>query len=189
VAHGAVLSDEARVTTPPAAARVRLLLLDVDGVMTDGRLLVGSDGDAASFFNIRDGAALYFARRAGLKTGILSGRTSAATLARAEALKMDVIRQGALDKLPAYRAVLEELGVTDEEVAFMGDDLLDLPVLARAGLSAAPADAAPEVRARVAWVSSRRGGDGAVRDLVELVLKAQGRWDELVAHYAEPAPE
>jgi 3-deoxy-D-manno-octulosonate 8-phosphate phosphatase (KDO 8-P phosphatase) len=170
-------------TAPPAAGCVRLLLLDVDGVMTDGRLLVGSDGGEAAMFHIRDGAAIVWARLAGLKTGIITGRTSAATVARAEALRFDVIRQGALDKLAAYQSILHELGIADEQVAFMGDDLLDLPVLVRVGLSAAPADADAEVRARVHWVSARRGGDGAVRDLVEMVLKAQGHWDRLVAHY------
>lgn len=174
------------MSTPLAADRVRLLLLDVDGVMTDGRILIGNDGGDAAAFHTRDGAAIMWARLAGLKTGIITGRTSAATVARAEALKLDVVRQGALDKLAAYRSVLEELDLTDEQVAFMGDDLLDLPVLVRVGLSAAPADADPEVRSRVHWVSARRGGEGAVRELIELVLKAQGHWDRLVAHYAGP---
>lgn len=165
------------------ASRIRLLLFDVDGVLTDGRILVHPDGSESARFHIRDGTGLVWARRAGLLTGLLSGRHSAYATRRAAQLAIPIVYQGTLVKLDAYETILREQGLSDGEVAFMGDDLLDLPVLARVGLSAAPADAAAEVCARVDWISANRGGNGAARELVELVLRAQGRWDELVRSY------
>ena len=158
------------------ATRVRLLLFDVDGVLTDGHIDVRSDGSESKRFHIRDGAAIVWARRAGLLTGILSVRMSAATTARARQLDIPIVAQGVAVKLDAYDEILETHGLTDADVAYMGDDLLDLPVLSRAGLSSAPADAAQDVRAQVDWVSSAGGGEGAVRELIELVLKARGMW-------------
>jgi 3-deoxy-D-manno-octulosonate 8-phosphate phosphatase (KDO 8-P phosphatase) len=167
------------------ARRVRLLLFDVDGVLTDGKILLHADGTESKRFDIRDGTAVVLAERAGLRTGLLSARQSGATAERAAQLRIPIVRQGAADKLAALGEILRAEGLTGAEVAYMGDDLLDLPVLASVGLPAAPADAVPEVRQRVAWISQRRGGDGAVRELVELVLKAQGRWDSLVAGWVE----
>ena len=158
------------------ATRIRLLLFDVDGVLTDGRVDIRGDGTESKRFHIRDGAAIVWARRAGLLTGILSARESAATTARARQLDMPIVVQGVDVKLDAYERLLEEHQLTDAEVAYMGDDLLDLPVLVRVGLSAAPADAARDVRSRVDWVSSVRGGEGAARELIELVLQARGLW-------------
>jgi 3-deoxy-D-manno-octulosonate 8-phosphate phosphatase (KDO 8-P phosphatase) len=165
------------------AAGIRLLLFDVDGVLTDGRILLHADGSESKAFSIRDGTGIVWAQRAGLATGLLSARHSAATTARAAQLGIRIVRQQAGDKLQMYRELLEEEGVSDGEVAFMGDDVLDLPVLSRVGLSAAPADAAPDVLARVDWVSSRAGGDGAARELIELLLRAQGTWDALLDGY------
>jgi 3-deoxy-D-manno-octulosonate 8-phosphate phosphatase (KDO 8-P phosphatase) len=165
------------------------MLFDVDGVLTDGRILLHADGSESKQFSIRDGTGLVWAARAGLATGLLSARHSRATTARAAQLGIRIVRQESGNKLSIYRELLVEERLTDEEVAFMGDDLLDLPVLRRVGLSAAPADAAAEVRARVNWVSSLKGGRGAARELVELVLRAQGRWDGLVSGYlAEDGP-
>jgi 3-deoxy-D-manno-octulosonate 8-phosphate phosphatase (KDO 8-P phosphatase) len=169
------------------AARVRLLLFDVDGVLTDGRILLHADGSEAKWFSIRDGTGIVWAHRAGLTTGILSARESAATAARAAQLGIRLVRQQAGDKLQAYLDLLRHERFSDEEVAYMGDDLLDLGVLARVGLAAAPADAAPDVLARVHWVSLCPGGRGAARALVELVLKAQGRWDPLLTAYLPEA--
>jgi 3-deoxy-D-manno-octulosonate 8-phosphate phosphatase (KDO 8-P phosphatase) len=166
------------------ARRLRLLLFDVDGVLTDGRLLVDSDGREAKLYHIRDGTGLVWARRAGLLTGILSARSSASTAARATQLGISIVRQGADDKLSAYLDILEEHRLTDEDVCYMGDDVLDLPVLRRVGLAAAPSDAVPDVTALVHWISQRRGGEGAAREIIEHVLRAQGRWDELMARYA-----
>ncbi len=173
---------------PPAAIealarRLRLLLFDVDGVMTDGRILLHADGTESKQYHIRDGTGLVLARRSGLLTGLLSARTSAATLERARQLSIPIVRQGAANKLTAYDEILAEHGLTDSEVAFMGDDVQDLPVLTRVGLSCAPADAVPEVRARVQWISTCGGGAGAVRELIELVLRAQGSWDDLVSAF------
>jgi 3-deoxy-D-manno-octulosonate 8-phosphate phosphatase (KDO 8-P phosphatase) len=169
------------------ARRVRLVLLDVDGVLTDGKILVHADGTESKTFDIRDGTGIVLAQKAGVRVGLLSARQSASTTERANQLRITIVRQGALDKLTTYEALCAELGLEDRDVAFMGDDLLDLPVLSRVGLAAAPADAVPEVRAIVHWVSHARGGDGAVRELAEMVLKSQGRWDALVAEWT-PAP-
>jgi 3-deoxy-D-manno-octulosonate 8-phosphate phosphatase (KDO 8-P phosphatase) len=165
------------------ARALRLLLFDVDGVMTDGRILLHSDGTESKQYHIRDGTGLVLARRSGLLTGILSARTSAATLARAQQLSIPIVRQGAGNKLTAYEEILAEHGLADHEVAFMGDDVQDLPVLTRVGLSCAPADAVPEVRTRVRWISTYGGGAGAVREFIELVLRARGAWEELVGAY------
>ena len=165
------------------ARRVKLLLFDVDGVLTDGRLLIDGEGRESKQYHIRDGAGLVWARQAGLLTGFLSARVSASTTVRAKQLGISIVRQGAEDKLQAFRDILLEHRLSEAETAYMGDDVLDLPVLETAGLAAAPADAAPEVLQRAHWVSDRRGGDGAARDLIERVLRAQGAWDDLVARY------
>lgn len=165
------------------AARIRLLLFDVDGVMTDGSILLDATGAETKRFDVRDGTAIVLAHRAGLCTGVLSGRASAATQVRAAQLGMTTVHEGVADKLAVYERILRAQALTDEDVAYMGDDLQDLPVLARVGLSAAPADAAPDVQTRVHWLSRRPGGHGAVRELVELVLRVQGRWDEMVRHH------
>lgn len=162
---------------------VRLLLFDVDGVLTDGAVLMHADGSESKSFHIRDGAALVWAQRAGLSVGLLSARTSGATAQRAAQLGIRIVSQGVAHKADAYETIRRQAGLEDGAIAFMGDDLLDLPVLSRVGLSAAPADGAPEVRERVDWVSPSGGGRGAVRELIELVLRAQGRWDEVVQQY------
>jgi 3-deoxy-D-manno-octulosonate 8-phosphate phosphatase (KDO 8-P phosphatase) len=165
------------------ARAVRLLLFDVDGVLTDGRILLHADGSESKQFHIRDGTGIVWARRVGLLTGVLSARTARATTERARQLGMPIVVQGADDKLKAYRELLAAHALTDEQVAFMGDDVLDLPVLGRVGLACAPADAVPDVRSRVHWVSQFGGGAGAVRELCELVLRVQGHWPALVGSY------
>jgi 3-deoxy-D-manno-octulosonate 8-phosphate phosphatase (KDO 8-P phosphatase) len=166
------------------AAGIRLLLFDVDGVLTDGVVYMHVDGSEAKGFHIRDGAAMVWAQRVGLTVGLLSARSSGATTHRAAQLAIRLVVQGVSSKLDAYERILRDSGLSDAAVAYMGDDLLDLPVLARAGLSAAPADAAPEVLARVNWVSAVPGGRGAVREFIEMVLRAQNRWDGIVREYA-----
>jgi 3-deoxy-D-manno-octulosonate 8-phosphate phosphatase (KDO 8-P phosphatase) len=159
------------------------LLFDVDGVLTDATVIISGDGSEAKAFSIRDGAALVWARRAGLTVGLLSGRKSGATSRRAAELGIHLVIQGVASKLAAYEDVLRRTGLGDEAVAYMGDDLLDLPVMARVGLAAAPADAAPEVAARAHWISPAPGGRGAARSLIELVLQAQDRWRPIVEEY------
>jgi 3-deoxy-D-manno-octulosonate 8-phosphate phosphatase (KDO 8-P phosphatase) len=175
------------LTLHDKAARIRLLLFDVDGVLTDGTVVIHTDGTESKGFHIRDGAAMVWAQRAGLTVGLLSARSSGATTHRATQLAIRLVVQGVSNKLEAYDRILRESGFTDEAVAYMGDDLLDLPVLARAGLSAAPADAAAEVRRDVDWVSAIEGGRGAARELIELVLRAQQRWDAVMHEYTAPS--
>lgn len=170
------------------AARIRLVLFDVDGVLTDGTILLHPDGSESKRFHIRDGTGIVLAQKAGLLTGLLSARSSAAAATRAAQLSIPIVVQGVQAKLTGYEQILRQQAVSDEEVAFMGDDLLDLPVLARTGLSAAPADAIPEVKSAVDWVSGAQGGCGAVRELVELIIKAQGRWDEVLRLYVGEKP-
>jgi 3-deoxy-D-manno-octulosonate 8-phosphate phosphatase (KDO 8-P phosphatase) len=166
------------------AKNVRMLLFDVDGVMTDGTVSITANGDEAKTFSIRDGAALVWAQRAGLEVAWLSGRPSEATTHRATELGIRRVVQGPADKSRGYATLLEETGLTDREVAYMGDDWLDLVILERVGLAAAPADAMKEVRQRVHWVSRFPGGRGAVRELVELTLRAHGRWNDVLGHPA-----
>jgi 3-deoxy-D-manno-octulosonate 8-phosphate phosphatase (KDO 8-P phosphatase) len=172
------------MTVQERAARVRLLLFDVDGVLTDGVVSVHADGGESKAFHIKDGAAIVWAQQAGLPVGLVSARVSGATSHRAAQLAVRIVRQGVSSKLAAFEQVLREARLEEQQVAYMGDDLLDLPVLLRVGLATAPADAAPEVRDAVHWVSGARGGRGAARELIELVLRAQGRWELVVAEYA-----
>jgi len=171
------------MTDAERVADIRLLLFDVDGVLTDGVVLMHADGSEAKGFHIRDGAAMVWAQRAGLTVGWLSARTSGATTHRAAQLAIRLVVQGATSKLAAYERILRDTGLSDNAVAYMGDDLLDLPVLVRVGLSAAPSDAAAEVLSRAHWVSSRAGGRGAVREFIEMVLRAQNRWDNVLHEY------
>jgi 3-deoxy-D-manno-octulosonate 8-phosphate phosphatase (KDO 8-P phosphatase) len=162
------------------------VLFDVDGVLTDGAVLIHADGFESKRFHVRDGAAIMWAHRAGLLTGMLSARPSPATAERASQLGMQVVVQTEGDKLAAYERILREHRLIDEHVAFMGDDLLDLPVLCRVGLAAAPADAAPEVRRRAHLVTRARGGHGAARELLEVILKARKAWPSILRQYGGP---
>lgn len=165
------------------ARAIRLVLLDVDGVLTDGRLSF-VDGDAPGVsFNIQDGLGLKLLQQAGLRVGLLSGRSSAAVERRARDLRLDHAILGRVDKGVALTELLAEIGVADHELAFAGDDLPDLAVLARCGLGFAPANAVTEVRAAAHVQLERRGGEGAVRELVELLLGWRGVWTEIVDHF------
>jgi len=168
---------------PGDASAIKLVLFDVDGVLTDGTLIVHPDGTESKRFHIRDGAGLILAQRAGLLVGLLSARPSPATAARASQLGIEIVSKPGDDKLSSFESLLREHNLQDEQVAFMGDDLLDLPVLERVGFSAAPADAVEDVRSRVHWVSDAPGGQGAARELVERILRAKGQWDATVRRY------
>lgn len=165
------------------AARIKLILFDIDGVLTDGRVLLHPDGSESKWFFIRDGIAMVWAQRAGVRIGLLSGRASPTTAHRAAQLGITLVFQGVANKLQAYEGILAGEGLSDADVAYMGDDLVDLAVLDRVGLSAAPLDAVAEVRARVDWTSLMKAGDGAARDLVEMILQAQKRWEAIVTSY------
>lgn len=163
------------------ARRVRLLLFDVDGVLTDASVVISGGGRETKTFSVRDGAAIGWARQSGLDVGILSGRPSEATTTRAAELGIELVIQEGPNKRDAFVRMLSDRAIDATEVAYMGDDLVDLPVLSRAGLAAAPADAVPEVAAEAHWVSTKPGGRGAVREFIELVLKARGDWAPLLA--------
>ena len=165
------------------AGKIRLVLFDVDGVLTDGKILMHADGTESKVFDIKDGTAIVWAMRLGLQVGFLSARSSAATAQRAMQLGVTLLHQGVSSKLETYDQIADSLLLDDDQIAYMGDDVLDLPVLSRVGLATAPADAADDVRTRVHWVSGRRGGDGAARELIETILRAQDRWDSIIATY------
>jgi 3-deoxy-D-manno-octulosonate 8-phosphate phosphatase (KDO 8-P phosphatase) len=165
------------------AARIKLLLMDCDGVLTDGRLWILENGEDQKAFHTRDGLGIELLHRAGLRSGIISGRISIALERRAQSLGVSFVWQGREDKRQAFADTLAQAGVSSEEVAFAGDDLTDLPLMRLSGLAVAVADAAAEVKAHAHYVTKANGGQGAVREVVELILKAQGRWDDVVKSY------
>ncbi len=169
------------------ARRVRVVLFDVDGVLTDGGVFIHADGTESKRFDIKDGAGIVIARRAGLVVGLISARQSPSTLHRARQLGMDPVRQGVADKAATLDQLLAAHGWPAEDVAYMGDDVVDLPVLRRVGLAACPADAVAEVRAIAHVVSTHPGGRGAARSFIEVILRAQERWDALIAAEAPDA--
>lgn len=169
--------------TPSASARfkarargIRLLVLDVDGVLTDGRLVYAPTGEELKVFHVHDGLALAAARASGLGVAVISGRASPAVSLRMAELGVLEVSQGAADKAAVVEALLRRLGVSLSETAYMGDDLTDLPLLRRVGLALAPANAVAEVKQVAQWVARRGGGEGAAREAVEALLKARGAW-------------
>lgn len=163
--------------------KIKLLILDVDGVLTDGRIIFDSNGIESKFFNVKDGHGIKMLQRCGIEVGIISGRESVVVTNRAIELGIGQVYQKSLDKMVPYRQMLEATGLTDEEVAFMGDDVIDIPILRRVGFAAAPADAVAEVLPFAHFVSRNRGGWGAVREVCDMLLKAQGTWDSVTARY------
>jgi 3-deoxy-D-manno-octulosonate 8-phosphate phosphatase (KDO 8-P phosphatase) len=154
-------------------AAVRLLLLDVDGVLTDGRIMLDHRGNEWKAFDVKDGQGIKLLQSAGVRVGIITSRSSPVVEHRASELGIDILYQGAASKLDAYLEILRTLDLTDEQVAYVGDDLVDLPLLQRVGFSAAVADAVAEVVACVDYVAERPGGRGAVREICEMLLKAR----------------
>ncbi len=163
--------------------QIKLLLLDVDGVMTDGRIVYDANGIETKFFNVKDGHGIKMLQRGGVEVGIISGRKSQVVENRAAELGITLVYQKALDKLAPYQEILECRGLQDENVAFMGDDIIDIPVMKRVGFSAAPADALDYVLEHAHFVSRNRGGWGAVRELCDLILKGNGTWDAVTERY------
>jgi 3-deoxy-D-manno-octulosonate 8-phosphate phosphatase (KDO 8-P phosphatase) len=167
------------------AARIQLLLMDCDGVLTDGRIeLVGSN-DEQKTFHVRDGHGIVMLHRAGVNTGIISGRTSTLVVRRAAELGMSFVRQGTHNKTVDYAEILERAGIEPSRTAFVGDDVTDIPLMLRSGLAVAVADAVPETKEAAHFVTTLPGGFGAVREVCELILKAQGRWTELMQRYLQ----
>jgi 3-deoxy-D-manno-octulosonate 8-phosphate phosphatase (KDO 8-P phosphatase) len=165
------------------ASRIKLLLMDCDGVLTDGRLWLTGDGDEQKSFNTHDGLGLSLLHRAGLKSGIITGRNSNAVTRRASELGIEFVRQGDPDKIAAFEKVMLLAGVDENEVAFVGDDLTDIPVMQRSEFAVAVADAVEETRSAAHYVTRAKGGHGAVREVIELILKSQGRWQDLIDEY------
>lgn len=165
------------------AARIRLLILDVDGVMTDGRIILGDGGMEFKAFDVKDGHGIKMAQRAGIEVAFVTGRSSEAVEQRARELGVAQVRQGALRKGEAVDAILEALGLSPSQAAFVGDDLIDIPAMRRCGLAVAVADAHPEVIERADLVTTRQGGRGAVREIIEIILKARGDWEKVTERY------
>ena len=165
------------------ASRIKLILMDCDGVLTDGRLWLTEDGNEQKSFNTHDGLGLTLLHRAGLRSGIISGRNSSAVSRRAQQLGIEFVRQGDPEKIAAFEEILRQAEVDESEVAFIGDDLTDIPLMQRAELAVAVADAVMEARSVAHYVTRATGGRGAVREVIELVLKSQGRWNDLLEHY------
>jgi YrbI family 3-deoxy-D-manno-octulosonate 8-phosphate phosphatase len=164
-------------------AAIRLLLTDVDGVLTDGSVILDNHGVESKAFNIRDGLAIRLWQQAGGQAGIVTGRSSQVVKLRASELDLDVVRQGVKDKLPEVQAIAASMKLRPEEIAYVGDDLPDLPTIRFAGLGIAVADAPEEVREGSDYVTSVPGGKGAVREVVELMLKNTGRWENAIRKY------
>ncbi|TET33058.1 MAG: HAD-IIIA family hydrolase [Planctomycetota bacterium] len=166
-----------------ACKDVKLVLLDVDGVLTDGSIIVSDDGREMKRFNARDGSGIKYLQRAGLRVAFLSGRKTEAVDRRAVQLGVEDCLQGFTEKIPPYESLLEKRGLEDKHVCFLGDDLMDIPVMRRAAFPVAVADAAPEVKAEAVYVTEAEGGRGAVREVAELILRYQGKWDAIISRY------
>lgn len=159
---------------------IKLILMDVDGVLTNGEIIYTSSGDELKMFDVQDGMGITLARLAGLKTGIITGRLSELVRRRAEELKVDWLSQGNFNKLPDYEQAKKEFGLSDEEICYIGDDILDLGILNRVGFSVAVANARDEVKAVCDFVTIARGGKGAVREVIDKILKRQDKFYPLV---------
>jgi len=169
------------------ASKIRLLLMDVDGVLTDGKLynVPAPDGSMAETkgFDSQDGIALQWMARLGIPAGLISGRVSPATVERARQCKFKYVYQGHTEKIPILQEIMADSQLTPAEVAYIGDDFTDVVVMRRVGLAVATANARPEVKRVAHFVTASVGGQGAVREVIELLLKAQGRWSEILKHY------
>lgn len=165
--------------------KIRLLVFDVDGVLTDGGIILGSGGQEFKKFNVQDGMGLTLARKANLKTAIITGRRSEAVERRAGELHIDATYQGRENKVTAWTELLDSFGFDDEQACYMGDDLLDLSLIRRAGVACSPANATLDVRKAADLVTRSRGGNGAVRELIETVLHIQDKWQDLLKLYID----
>jgi 3-deoxy-D-manno-octulosonate 8-phosphate phosphatase (KDO 8-P phosphatase) len=162
---------------------IKLLILDVDGVLTDGKIIYNDRGEEIKAFNVRDGHGLKLLMRAGIGIALITGRKSKVVLHRARDLGIKNVYQRVTNKIEVYEKILKAKKLKDENVGFVGDDLVDIPVLKRVGFSAAVGDAIPEVREVADYVASKKGGEGAVREICELLLKVQNKWEEITERY------
>lgn len=162
---------------------IKALIMDVDGVLTDGRIIIDSNGVESKQFDVRDGHGLKMLGRNGVTLALLTGRHSPVVSHRAAELGIEIVFQRCYDKLQAYHLIRERLGLNDHEIAYIGDDVVDIPVLLKVGFAATVADADPELVPIVDWQSSRPGGRGAIRELCGLIMKIQGSWDKAMDRY------
>jgi 3-deoxy-D-manno-octulosonate 8-phosphate phosphatase (KDO 8-P phosphatase) len=167
------------------ARKTRLLIMDVDGVLTDGKIIQDRHGHEVKVFDVKDGHGIVMAHRAKLRTGLISGRESETITRRAEELGIALVFQKVWNKLDVYEKILMDTALTHDEVAYVGDDVVDIPLLRRVGLAVAVADAVDEVKAVSHFITQRPGGQGAVREVIELILRAQGHWDTLLERYTK----
>lgn len=163
------------------AANIRLIILDVDGVMTDGRIIIDDNGVESRFFDIKDGLGVVALQMSGVEAAIITSKKSVAVKHRAEELKIKRFYEGIRKKTEAYAEIVKDMGITDAEVCYMGDDLVDLSMMKRVGFPVAVADAVQEVREAAAYITKAPGGRGAVREVAEIILKAQGKWDAILS--------
>lgn len=164
-------------------SKIKLLLLDVDGVMTDGRIIYDNDGGEAKAFDVKDGHGLKLVQRAGIQVGIITGRQSEVVARRAAELGISLVYQGAKDKSLPFREILEKLSLVPDEVAYIGDDIVDLPIMRQVGFAATVADAVEDVKPYAHMIAKRCGGRGAVREICDFILKDSGRWAAVTNHY------
>jgi 3-deoxy-D-manno-octulosonate 8-phosphate phosphatase (KDO 8-P phosphatase) len=165
------------------AKKIRLLALDVDGVLTNGDIIFDCQGNELKVFNVRDGHGIKMLQRAGIRVAIITGRSSIAVSRRASELGITDVYQGSNSKLTGYGKLLKKYSLTDSEVAYVGDDIVDIPLLKRVGLPVVVADATGEARKHAVLITRNRGGNGAVREVTDLLVKAAGKWKELVNEY------
>lgn len=170
------------------AKEIRLLLLDVDGVLTDGRIIYDGEGREFKTFDVKDGQGIKLLQQGGLKVGILTGRRSSAVSLRAKELGIEILHQKVLDKTKTLDGILGKNEIRAEQICFMGDDLADLPVLHRVGFAVAVADAVEDVKKNAHYITRHHGGRGAVREICEVILKSQGKWKEIISQYKPSAP-
>ena len=173
----------AELSVAQRAAGIKLLVLDIDGVLTDGRLIIGPGGAESKNFNVRDGLGIKTMEHLGIPTALISGRSSEVNRKRAADLGIKDVYEGILHKAPAFEKVCRDNGLELKEAAFMGDDLIDLPAMQLAGLALAPADAILEAKEAAHWVCSAKGGHGAVREACDLLLKSKGLWQDAIKVY------
>ena len=162
---------------------IKLVIIDVDGVLTDGAIYIDSEGRETKAFNVLDGTGIAYLHRSGIKTAIISGRMCSAVIHRAKELGIEDVYQGALNKIDAYKEILEKHALRDEEVCYIGDDLIDLPIFHRVGFPVAVANASPIVKQQSIYVTKTKGGSGAVREVAEKILKFQDKWDFIMERY------